>query len=217
MPPPIVIGIAGGSGAGKSWFARRIVDRFPDLATLVEQDWYYRDLSHLDPAEADEVNFDHPDAIEFDLLLRHLEELNEGQPVAAPGYRYRTHHRVPGEHPLTPKPLLIVEGLFSLHHPALREVFDIKVFIETDEGLRLERRLKRDVTQRAYSESEIRLSWERKAEPMFNRFVAPSARHADFIWNPLGDRAFESAFLADLRSRLARNGIQANQFDQGPS
>lgn len=209
MSLPITIGIAGGSGAGKSWFARRILDRFPNQTTLIEQDWYYRDLSSLSPRIADSVNFDHPDAIEFDLLLRDLKSLGNGQATRAPGYRYRTHHRVHEENYLAPRQILIVEGLFVLHQPELRKVFDIKVFIEAKDDLRLERRVKRDISQRNYSEAEIRSSWDSKAAPMFDRFVGPSARHANIIWNPLIDKTFESSFLADLRNRLARDERQA--------
>ena len=202
---PFVIGIAGGSGSGKSWFAKKLGDAFPDDATIIEQDWYYRDLSGMPSEIANAVNFDHPDAIEFPLLLKHLETLIRGETVQAPGYRYSTHQRIENAHPLLPAPLLIVEGLFTLHHQDLIELFDHKLFIETSELVRFERRLHRDVLHRGYSKEQITQSWQERTVPMFERFVAPSAIHADNVWNPLRDSAFENSFLADLRNRLANN------------
>lgn len=206
MTPKIAVGIAGGSGSGKTWFSHRLEEEFGGSATIVEQDWYYRDLSHLSPEEADSVNFDHPDAIEFDLLLHHIRSLKNGRSITPPEYHYRTHTRQPSEQVLNPAPLLIVEGLFVLHYPELRKLLDIKLFIETDSSLRMERRLDRDRTHRGYSEEDIRISWERHAAPMFEQYIAPSATHADFKWNPVEDSAFETAFLADLRNRMASNG-----------
>lgn len=210
MTRQIAVGIAGGSGSGKTWFSRRLEEEFSGTATIVNQDWYYHDLSHLSPEEADSVNFDHPDAIEFDLLLRHFRSLKEGVAIIPPRYHYRTHTRYASERVLGPAPLLIIEGLFVLHYPELRNLLDIKIFIESESSLRLQRRLDRDRATRDYAEEDIRLSWERYATPMFEQYIAPSAKHADFQWNPMEDSAFETAFLADLRDRIASNGTQAH-------
>ncbi|MDE0768676.1 MAG: uridine kinase [Opitutaceae bacterium] len=209
MPhPSLVIGIAGGSGSGKSWFAQKLHDAFPVETTLIEQDWYYRDLSALSLEDASSVNFDHPDSIEFPLLLEQLQSLKNGTPVQAPGYRYSNYQRIENAHPLDPTPILVVEGLFTLQHAGLRELLDTKIFIETDSQIRFERRLLRDACQRGYTNRQIERSWHQKATPMFEQFVAPSADHADIVWNPLRDNAFENVFLDDLRSHLANNGNQ---------
>ena len=209
MPhPSLVIGIAGGSGSGKSWFAQKLHDAFPVETTLIQQDWYYRDLSALSLEDASSVNFDHPDSIEFPLLLEQLQSLKNGTPVQAPGYRYSNYQRIENAHPLDPTPILIVEGLFTLQHAGLRELLDTKIFIETDSQIRFERRLLRDACQRGYTNRQIERSWRQKATPMFEQFVAPSADHADIVWNPLRDNAFENVFLDDLRSYLAKNGNQ---------
>lgn len=209
MPhPSLVIGIAGGSGSGKSWFAQKLHDAFPVETTLIEQDWYYRDLSALSLEDASSVNFDHPDSIEFPLLLEQLQSLKNGTPVQAPGYRYSNYQRIENAHPLDPTPILVVEGLFTLQHAGLRELLDTKIFIETDSQIRFERRLLRDASQRGYTNRQIERSWHQKATPMFEQFVAPSADHADIVWNPLRDNAFENVFLDDLRSHLANNGNQ---------
>lgn len=205
-PPPLLIGIAGGSGSGKSWFAQKLHDVFPCETTLIEQDWYYRDLSALSLEDASSVNFDHPDSIEFSLLLKQLQSLKNGNPVQAPGYRYSNYQRIENAHPISPTPILIIEGLFTLHHAGLRELLDTKIFIEADSQIRFERRRIRDVNQRGYTNHQIKQSWHQQAVPMFEQFVAPSAGHADIVWNPLRDNAFENVFLDDLRSHLANNG-----------
>ncbi|MFL3657811.1 MAG: uridine kinase [Opitutales bacterium] len=207
MPAPsLIIGIAGGSGSGKSWFAQRLRDAFPTESTLIEQDWYYRDLSSLAPEKANAFNFDHPESIEFSLLLEQLKTLRNGNSVCAPGYRYVYHQRIENAHPLDPASLIIVEGLFTLHHAELREVFDRKLFIDADPQVRFDRRLLRDTQHRGYTSSQITQSWHEQATPMFEQFVAPSANHADIVWNPLRNKAFENVFFADLRSHLANHG-----------
>ncbi len=202
----ITIGISGGSGSGKSWFARRIQDAFPGKSTLIEQDWYYRDLSKLPIEEARDTNFDHPDAIEFPLLLKHLEALQRGEVVQAPQYRFSNYQRTENVRTLQPSAILIIEGLFVLHETDVRKLLDRKLFIETAPQTRFDRRLERDVQGRGYSREHISQSWKRHAEPMFEQFVAPSAIHADQVWNPLEDNAFENDFMADLRSQTANDG-----------
>lgn len=204
--PPLVVGITGGSASGKSWLAGEIQDRFPGKSTLVSQDWYYRDLSHLDLAEASQTNFDHPDSIELELFVEQLTELKKGTEITAPDYRFSTYSRVHDAHLLAPQPLIIVEGLFVLHYLEICKLLDISIFIDVPDEVRLERRLGRDTQERGYSEETIRRAWERHARPMFERFVLPSAKQADHIWKSLEDKAFVPRFLADLEGQLARNG-----------
>lgn len=207
MAAPIIIGIAGGSGSGKTWLARAALDRLGrDKATLLSQDWYYRDLSALDPEAAARTNFDHPDAIEFELLERHLDELAAGRPIDAPQYGFSTFSRLRETRRVEPAPLIVLEGLFVLHQPGIRRRLDLAVFVDTPAEARLARRIERDQAERGYSVERIREFWANGAAPMHERFVEPSRIHADLAWLSLEDTAFVSAFLADLEDRLASHG-----------
>jgi uridine kinase len=202
---PILIGISGGSGSGKSHLAKRIQSAFPEQTTIIEQDWYYRDLSNLDPEEAKNNNFDHPSAIEHSLLRQHLDSLIKGQVVEAPDYSYSSHSRLNSVKLLEPGPILILEGLFSLYWPEIRNLLHFKLYLEVHSKTRLERRLIRDVRDRGYTEEQIRASWKHQTLPMHKKFVEPTARFANFVWNSQQDTSFETTFLADLRRRLAKN------------
>jgi len=202
---PIIIGISGGSGSGKSRFARRIQSAFPEESTVIEQDWYYRDLSGISPEQAKETNFDHPNAVEHTLLHHHLNCLNQGIEVEAPDYSYINHSRLRSCNALKPSPLIILEGLFVLCWPEIRNLLHVKLYIEVDSETRLQRRLKRDTEDRGYTADQIRASWNQQALPMHREHVQSSAQFADLIWNSEEDTAFETTFLADLRERLARN------------
>ncbi len=205
---PFIIGIAGGSGSGKSWLADKIDAQFPGQVARMEIDWYYRDLSSLPASEARATNFDHPDAIEYALLLQQFEQLARGKSISAPRYRYDTHTRLPETVIVEPKPILVFEGLFALYWDAIRTRLDARVFIDVDAATRLRRRLCRDTDTRGYSDSEVRSSWKRDAEPMYQAHVAPTAAMAHTVLSPEEDTSFETPFLADLRTRLAENGIE---------
>ncbi len=202
----IIVGISGGSGSGKSWLAQRIQAQLPEEAVIFEQDWYYRDLSNLPIEVAEKNNFDHPDAIEIELLFEQLSTLASGQAIEAPEYRYATYERLAATRRLEPRPLILVEGIFALHWKRIRSLMDTSLFIDVDSNTRRERRLKRDRNNRGYSDAQILKSWERDTLPMHLQFVQPTARFADTIWNPSEDTAFETTFLADLQTRLAKNG-----------
>lgn len=202
----IIVGISGGSGSGKSWLAQRIQAQLPEEAVIFEQDWYYRDLSNLPIEVAEKNNFDHPDAIEIELLFEQLSTLASGQAIEAPQYRYATYERLAATRRLEPRPLILVEGIFALHWKRIRSLMDTSLFIDVDSNTRRERRLKRDRNNRGYSDNQILTSWERDTLPMYLQFVQPTARFADTVWNPAEDTAFETTFLADLRTRLAKNG-----------
>jgi uridine kinase len=175
---PFVVGIAGGSGAGKSTLARELA-RAAGSALVVEVDWYYRDLSHLPAAERAEWNFDHPDALDWDLLRDHVRNLQSGRAVRRPVYDFVSHTRLPHGVDLQPQPLAVVEGILALHDPALRELLDLKIFVEAPRDLRLSRRLRRDVAERGRSDRSVRLQFERTVDPMHELFVAPSGGFAD--------------------------------------
>ncbi|MEM7247407.1 MAG: uridine kinase [Acidobacteriota bacterium] len=179
---PHVIGVAGGSGSGKSSLARRLVESRPEgSARLVALDWYYRDLSQLDEAERARVNFDEPSALELDLLVEHLGELVAGRTVAAPRYDFATHCRLEGSTPVAPAELIVVEGLHVLAWPPLRERLDLAVYLDADRELCLSRRAARDGVERGRDPESIRRQFLDTVWPMHQRHVEPSRANADLV------------------------------------
>lgn len=182
MKPPVVIGIAGGSGSGKTTVVRRIIDGLDSSSiTLVEHDAYYKDLSHLSREERLKINFDHPDALETDLLLEHLKLLLSGQPVEIPTYDYNLHKRLPQTRRAEVRPIIILDGILVLAEPALAALMDIKIFVDADGDVRLLRRIKRDIEHRGRSIEGILDQYEQTVRPMYLQFVEPSKRKADVI------------------------------------
>lgn len=212
MTRPILLGIAGGSGSGKSWLAERLRSHFgAQTLSLLQQDWYYRDLSHLAPETAAKTDFDHPEAIEFPLLLAQLDHLAAGRPIEAPQYDFARFSRQAETRTIAPAPLVAVEGLFTLHLPELAQRFDLSVFVDTPADIRLLRRIRRDLQERGYPLERILEFWERDQFPSFAQFVLPQRSRAALVWESLQDSAFVPAFLADLQSRLASNADPPTQ------
>lgn len=180
---PYVIGIAGGSGSGKTTIAQAILDALPEgQGILVEQDHYYRSQAHLPLSERERLNYDHPDALELDLLCSHLDALRAGQDVERPTYDFSIHDRVKGGSVhLTPAPILVVEGILVLADDRLRARFDVKIFVDTDADIRLMRRIRRDLEQRGRSFANVRKQYYETVRPMHLAFVEPSKRFADVI------------------------------------
>lgn len=180
---PIVIGIAGGTGSGKTTVARRILDRVPaPNIVLIGQDSYYRDLGHLPPEERKKTNFDHPDALDNDLLIEQLDSLRGGTAVEQPIYDYKTNSRVAGEtRRLEPARILVVEGILVLVDPRLRERMDIKLFVDCAPDVRFIRRLQRDVVERGRTLESVVNQYLSVVREMHLRFVEPSKRYADVI------------------------------------
>lgn len=182
MGRPVVIGIAGGSGSGKTTVLRRIVEAFgPDHIAVLEHDAYYRDLSHLPFEVRTQVNFDHPDALETSLLRAHLEGLLLGQPIEKPVYNFTKHTREPYTVCVAPRPVIIVEGILVLAEPLLRELMDIKLYVDAPDDVRLIRRIRRDLQERGRSIESILEQYEHTVRPMHLEFVEPSKRLADVI------------------------------------
>jgi uridine kinase len=187
---PLVIGIAGGTGSGKSTVARRIGAAVPvEAVTILEHDSYYRHRPDLSFQARSELNFDHPDSLETELLVRHVKELTDGQPVEVPGYDFTTHSREPKTRPVTSTPIIIVEGILVFVDATLRSLFDIKVFVDTDADIRAFRRIRRDLEQRARSFASVRDQYYATVRPMHLQFVEPSKRWADIIIPEGGDNA----------------------------
>ncbi len=181
-----VIGVAGGSGCGKTTVVRRIVDSLgPDQVTLLDHDRYYRDRNDLRLEERAALNYDHPDALETDLLVRHVRELKSGRPVDVPQYDFTRHARLSETETFQPRRALIVEGILVFTDAALRDLMDIKVFVDTDSDTRFIRRLPRDVAQRGRTMESVIDQYQHTVKPMHLEFVEPSKRYADVII-PLG-------------------------------
>jgi uridine kinase len=187
---PLILGIAGGTGSGKTTVARRIAAAVPaESVTIVEHDAYYRDRPDLTFDERCELNFDHPDALESTLLVHHLAELRQGRSVELPIYDFTTHSRKTETRRVESTPVIIVEGILVFVEPALRSAFDIKVFVDTDADIRAFRRIRRDIESRGRSFQSIRDQYYATVRPMHLQFVEPSKRWADVILPEGGDNA----------------------------
>jgi uridine kinase len=182
MKTPVIVGIAGGTGSGKTTVARSIQEKVGrERIEWISHDSYYRELEGLDPAERDHINFDHPDSLESELLARHLDALRKGFPVEVPIYDFNTDRRKPETHRVEPKKVIIVEGILVLAEPELRKRIDIKLFVDTPSDIRFVRRLVRDVKSRGRSLESVVEQYMTTVRPMHEEFVEPSKRHADLI------------------------------------
>lgn len=182
MERPVIIGIAGGSGSGKTTVIRKIMEAL-DAASVavIEHDAYYKDLRHLSAEERQRINFDHPDSLETSLLLAHIQQLLAGQSIEKPTYDYNRHTRNEETIHITPRPIIIVDGILVLAESALADLMDIKIFVDTDGDVRLLRRIRRDIEERGRSIENILTQYERTVRPMYIQFVEPSKRRADVI------------------------------------
>jgi uridine kinase len=179
---PIVIGIAGGSGSGKTTVAEMIAeDLGEDRVTLVFQDNYYKDLRHLEPAERAKVNFDHPDSIDTTLMGEQMNQLKNGLPVQMPLYDFKTHIRQQESLTVRPKEILIIEGILVLDSKELRNLMDIKIYVDTDDDIRFIRRLRRDIVERGREIDSVIGQYLSTVRPMHLEFVEKSKRYADII------------------------------------
>lgn len=179
---PLIIGVAGGTGSGKSTIAAKIVEGLPQEAVVViDHDSYYRDRSDLVSTMREQLNYDHPDSLETDLLIQHLRGLRQGLGIDMPVYDFKTHARLRVKRRVEPAPLIIVEGILLFVDSELRQLLDIKLFVDTDADIRLMRRMRRDIEQRGRSFQSIREQYYKTVRPMHLQFVEPSKRWADLI------------------------------------
>jgi uridine kinase len=179
---PIIVGVAGGSGSGKTTIVDRIVERLgSDRATCIQHDSYYIDRGDLAPEDRAVINYDHPDALETDLLVRHLQDLSNGEAVDIPVYDFRNHVRTSATVKTESRGVILLEGILILVDKTLRDLMDIKVFVDTDADLRLIRRMERDIKARGRTLDAVVTQYMRTVRPMHLEFVEPSKRFADVI------------------------------------
>lgn len=197
---PLVIGIAGGSGSGKTTVAQTILNRVsPDRIAFLQHDAYYKDLRELPPIQRAEVNFDHPNSLDTDLLIQHIDQLKANQSVKLPIYDFSTHSRTDQTYTVYPRRVILVEGILIFVEPPLRELFNIKLFVDTDPDIRFIRRLQRDITERGRTTESVIHQYLSTVRPMHLEFVEPSKRYADVI---IPEGGFNTAALDMVIARI---------------
>jgi uridine kinase len=197
---PLVIGIAGGSGSGKTTVAQVILNRVgPERIAYLPHDAYYKDLSGLPPVQRAEVNFDHPNSLDNDLLISHVELLKAHKPAKLPVYDFSTHSRTSQSMLIAPRNVIIVEGILIFAEPELRRLFDVKIFVDTDSDIRFIRRLQRDISERGRTTESVIHQYLQTVRPMHMEFVEPSKRYADII---IPEGGFNTAALDMVVARL---------------
>jgi uridine kinase len=197
---PLVIGIAGGSGSGKTTVAQSILQRVgPSRIAFLQHDAYYKDLSGLPPTQRAEVNFDHPNSLETDLLIQHVEQLKNGEPVNVPIYDFSKHSRTTKTFTVAPRGVILVEGILIFAEAELRKLFDVKIFVDTDADIRFIRRLERDLSERSRTTESVIKQYMSTVRPMHMEFVEPSKRYADVI---IPEGGFNTAALDMVVARI---------------
>jgi uridine kinase len=178
----LIIGIAGGTGSGKTTVVQQIMNELPETEVgIISQDSYYKQNVGMSYEERSNINFDHPRAIDFELLVQHLKELKSGKTVDQPVYSFVTHNRTDDTISTHPRKVMIVEGILILTNPELRDLFDIKVFVHADSDERLIRRLKRDIAERGRDMEEVLNRYQTTLKPMHQQFIEPTKAYADII------------------------------------
>ena len=200
MKRPLLIGIAGGTGSGKSTFAEGLRRRFPAHVTVISYDNYYRPQDHLPMEERLKTNYDCPDALDTDLLVKHLRELSRNETVEIPTYDFRIHTRTPIGKRVEPTAVMIVDGILTFHDARLRELFDLKIFVDGDADERILRRLSRDVAERGRDVDGVIAQYLSTVKPMHGIYVEPTKRYADLVVN--GGR--NETALEVIASRISR-------------
>lgn len=178
----LIIGIAGGTGSGKTTVVNQIIEELKnEEVDVISQDSYYNDTSHLSFEERKKINFDHPKSIDFDLLATHLQELRSGKTIQQPVYSFKEHNRTGETIDIEPRKVVIVEGILILTHPEIRDLFDIKIYVHADSDERLIRRLKRDIAERGRDLEEVLWRYQTTLKPMHQQFIEPTKEFADII------------------------------------
>jgi uridine kinase len=189
---PRIIGLSGGSGSGKTTLAKRLTAAVgPGLVTVLGLDHYYLDLIDLPAAERDRRNFDHPDAFDVPLLERHLRQLVGGKPIERPTYDFATHTRRDAPVTIAPGPVVLVDGILALHWPELRRLYDLSIYVDVDDDVRILRRVRRDITERGRTIDSVSAQYLTSVKPMHDTYVEPQKLRADIIvsWMSMNDSA----------------------------
>ena len=204
--PSFVIGIAGGTGAGKTTVARLITENVGDSVTRIPVDNYYKDLSHLPIEEREAVNYDHPSAFEWSLLRTQLENLLEGRSIEMPEYDFTLHNRKPDRIPIEPTDVIVLEGIFALYDEQITEMLDLRLYVETDADVRILRRIQRDVIERGRELEGVMEQYLATVKPMHEQFIKPTKGHADLII-PEGANSVAVNLLEEkIRTEVEGNG-----------
>jgi uridine kinase len=211
----IILGIAGGTGSGKTTLACKIQKHFQECCILISQDSYYRDLSALTPEARDRVNFDHPDSLDFILLKQNLLDLKNNKAIYKPVYNFHSHTRETVQEKIEPTQLIIVEGILLFSIPEIRELFDIKVFIDISDDVRLLRRIERDINERGRDFISVKNQYLTTVKPMHDMFVEPSKKFADLIVPHGGENITAlSLIVSKLNEEIEmKKGLQRSFFE----
>ncbi|HEY0880024.1 MAG TPA: uridine kinase [Archangium sp.] len=205
MSAPLVLGIAGGTASGKTTVARKIHEAFASRVAFIDQDSYYRPLDHLSLEQRREVNFDHPDAFDSDLLVEHVKSLKAGKAVEKPHYDFVTSTRQQRTATVSPADLILIEGILVLHMEQLRREMDVRIFVETEDDVRIIRRLTRDIKERGRDFDHVIHQYFQHVRPMHMAFVEPSKRWADIVVPHGGNNEIAIDMLVGaIRARLLK-------------
>lgn len=201
----LIIGIAGGTGSGKTTVVNRIIESLPQgEVVVIPQDSYYMDNSHLPLEQRQEMNFDHPESIEFELLVEHIKKLKNGEPIEQPIYSYLTCTRAKETVPIQPRHVVIVEGILIFSCDELRKLMDIKVFVDADADDRLSRVIARDIVERGRSVNKVLERYEKTVKPMHLQFIEPTKRYADIIVPQGGNNSVAINILTSIIEKTLR-------------
>ncbi|HDP75019.1 MAG TPA: uridine kinase [Bacteroidales bacterium] len=202
----LIIGIAGGTGSGKTTVVNKIINLLPKgEVVVIPQDSYYRDNSHLPLEQRQEMNFDHPDSIEFELLIQHVKDLKAGKPIEQPIYSYLTCARAPETIRIEPCHVVIIEGILIFTCEELRKLTDIKVFVDADADDRLSRVIARDIVERGRSVNKVLERYEKTVKPMHLQFIEPTKRYADIIVPQGGNNSVAINILTSIIEKTLRS------------
>ena len=204
---PLAIGVAGGTGSGKTTVANAIRNRVGEgRIAILSHDWYYHDWVDLPKDVLDHKNFDHPDSLETDLLVRHLKALKDGATVEAPVYDFKTHRRASETRRIPPRKVILIDGILIYAEPELRKLLDVKIFVDTDADVRIIRRILRDVKKRGRSLESVTSQYLSTVKPMHEQFVEPSKRNADIVVLEGGHNLVALEMIMQrIRSHIAEN------------
>ncbi|WP_247002610.1 uridine kinase [Halosolutus gelatinilyticus] len=218
--PSFAIGIAGGTGAGKTTVARTVAETVGEAVTRIPIDNYYEDLSHLTMDEREAINYDHPSAFEWELLREHLDALLTGQSIEMPRYDFEVHNRKDERVTVEPSDVIVLEGILALHDEAIREMLDLRVYVMTDADVRILRRIERDVIDRGRDLEGVIEQYLGTVKPMHERFVAPTKKHADVIIpegaNRMAIDLLTEKVLAELSEGAGRTDPELELSIDGP-